>query len=42
MKGEQHNKIEELEGKLYSLEQSLKCLAILVESNIKNHTGIFF
>lgn len=35
MKCEQHNKIEELEGKLYSLEQSLNCIAILVEPNIK-------
>ncbi|MEK4082213.1 hypothetical protein MKX73_17130 [Solibacillus sp. FSL W7-1436] len=35
MKDEQQNKIEELEGKLYSLEQSLKRLAILVEPNKK-------
>jgi hypothetical protein len=35
MNDEQQNKIEELEGKLYSLEQSLKRLSILVEPNFK-------
>ncbi|ATP40058.1 hypothetical protein CSE16_08350 [Solibacillus sp. R5-41] len=35
MKDEQQNKIEELEGKIYSLERSLKRLSILVEPNLK-------
>lgn len=35
MKDEQQKKIEELEGKIYSLEQSLKRLSILVEPNLK-------
>lgn len=35
MKDEQQKKIEELEGKIYSLEKSLKRLSILVEPNRK-------
>ena len=35
MKDELQNKIEELEGKIYSLEKSLSRLSILVEPNLK-------